>query len=141
MSYFLKRRGINFAEVKKIASILLLFLYVFGSTDAYQLLKLPALVQHYAYHRQMNPDLALTDFWQIHYNSPIVIDDDFDKDMRLPFKTTQVEFSQTIQIIAPPNTNSVEVLPVFKDPYQVVYDEVIPQFLNNKSIFQPPRFV
>ena len=123
-------------------AIILLFLYVFGSTDAYQLLKLPSFVQHYQYHQQINSELSFISFLQIHYNNgPVVVDNDFNKDMQLPFKTTQVEFSNTINIIVPPNTISVETIPAYKGARHLVYSEVIPQHLSDKSIFQPPRFL
>lgn len=125
--------------MKKMAAILLVSLYFFGSTDAYQLLKLPQFVQHYCLHKQQNSRLTLADFLQIHYNGSIVIDDDFDKDMQLPFKTTQVEFSQTINIIAPPVNYSVQATPAFSNAGFLIYNEVIPSFLNDRSVFQPPR--
>src|SRR5581483_4420522 len=120
---FCETNIIYIRKVKKAISIFLLSLYFFGSTDAYQLMKLPQFIEHYKYHRQINPDLSLSDFLQIHYNGTLVIDDDFDKDMQLPFKTTQVEFSQTINIIVPPVTNFVQALPVFETTRYLAFNE------------------
>lgn len=117
----------------------MLLLYTFGSTDAYQLLKLPRFVQHYLIHKQQNNNLTLADFFQIHYTSPLVIDDDFDKDMQLPFKTTETAFSQTMNIIIPLNNYTVQATPAFSNAGFLIYNEVVPSFLNDKSIFQPPR--
>lgn len=127
--------------MKKAVSIFLFSLYFFGSTDAYQLLKAPQFVEHYKYHRHINPELSFSDFLQIHYNGKLVVDDDFDKDMQLPFKTTQVEFSQTMNIIVPPVTNCVQTFPVFETTRYLAFNQVIPHFLNNAAIFQPPRVI
>ena len=38
--------------VEKVIAILLMSVYLFGTTEAYQALKLPLLVQHYFKHKQ-----------------------------------------------------------------------------------------
>ena len=127
--------------VKKLAAILLVSLYIFGSTDAYQFLKLPQFIQHYLLHRQQNNELSLSSFLQIHYNNgPVVIDDDFDKDMQLPFKTAESVFSRTVNIIVPVTNCSVQFEPVFSCPDFFTGDEIVPDFFSGKPVFQPPRF-
>jgi len=126
--------------VRKSIAIFLFALYTFGATDAYQLMKLPLFVQHYLYHKAMNQSLSVKDFLQIHYNDgPLVIDDDFQQDMQLPFKTTEVEFSQIIHIVIPPQS---PVLLIAEGEYKSNYTNYIHQLdlqLNIHSIFQPPR--
>ena len=128
-------------KMKKIAAIFLLSLYLFGSTDAYQLLKLPQFISHYRLHRQQNSDLSLSAFLQVHYNNgPLVIDDDFEKDMQLPFKTTECDFSRTVNVIVPVATASLLFKPALSAPEFLTLDQVIPETLSGKSVFQPPRF-
>ncbi len=51
-----------------------------------QLLKVPVLVEHFREHNAENSTMSLWDFMVIHYASKRVIDDDYEKDMKLPFK-------------------------------------------------------
>lgn len=70
--------------MKKVISILLLSLYLVSTTELYQLLKIPDLIEHYCEHRALNPDMSLTAFLRAHYNHPVK-DRDYGKDQRLPF--------------------------------------------------------
>lgn len=70
--------------MKKLISILLLFLYLVSTTELYQLLKIPELVEHYIEHKELNPDMTLTAFLRAHYDHPVK-DKDYGKDQRLPF--------------------------------------------------------
>lgn len=70
--------------MKKLISILLLFLYLVSTTELYQLLKIPELVEHYIEHKELNPDMTLTAFLRTHYDHPVK-DGDYGKDQRLPF--------------------------------------------------------
>lgn len=128
-------------NLRKFLSIFLLSLYIFGATDAYQLLKIPLFIQHYKCHKSQNPELTIAGFFQIHYNDgPLVIDEDFQQDMQLPFKTTQVAFSQVLNIIVPPHPSFAENALREK---AVVYNAYVERFDLKKavySIFQPPRF-
>jgi len=70
--------------VKKLISILLLSLYLVSTTELYQLLKIPTLVEHYWEHKNMNPDMPVIAFLKAHYDHPAK-DGDFGKDQKLPF--------------------------------------------------------
>ena len=48
-----------FKVVKKFITISLITLYLLGATEAYQLLKLPYLVEHYKTHKQFNKEMVL----------------------------------------------------------------------------------
>ncbi len=125
--------------MKQFLAIFFLSLYLFGSTDAYQLLKLPKFIEHYREHRQTNPELSFADFLLIHYNGTLVIDADFQEDMQLPFKTTQVEFSNTVTLIVP----AIAVLKFI--PAQpvnnnfITCNDIVPSIYKCNAIFQPPR--
>lgn len=126
--------------MKKYASIFLLSLYVFGATDAYQLLKLPVFIQHYITHKQQNPALSIAGFLQIHYNDGLlVVDDDFEQDMQLPFKTSQVSFGHSNNIIIPSFTPihlfSIEA---YREDF-FNYKQQLHCLLDKNSIFQPPK--
>ncbi|MEP6847205.1 MAG: hypothetical protein ABI861_14435 [Panacibacter sp.] len=126
--------------MKKWSAIFFLSLYLFGSTDAYQLLKLPLFVQHYLLHKAENSSLSISGFLQIHYNDGLlVVDDDFDQDMQLPFKTTPVVFSQTTSIILPALTIINFCYPEKYHDDFINYKQQLNCLLNLHSIFQPPR--
>ncbi|HRH48463.1 MAG TPA: hypothetical protein PLP23_06920 [Panacibacter sp.] len=125
--------------MKKGLSILLIAVYMFGATDAYQLLKIPALINHFIVHRTENHDITFAQFFEMHYNGKITIDADFEKDMQLPFKTHETECCISIATVLPapvqlkfktPETVSVE--------YNILNDDV-PAYLIPAAIFQPPR--
>lgn len=59
-------------------------LYLVSTTELYQLLKVPTLVEHYFEHTTLNPDMSMTAFFRTHYNHPVK-DGDFGKDQKLPF--------------------------------------------------------
>lgn len=125
--------------LKKTTGILLLCIYLFGATDAYQLLKLPLLVTHYEQHKHENPGITLMQFFKMHYTGEIKIDSDFQQDMQLPFKTHETECCLTLNIIVPPQIQVIQQLPepVTKE-YTLLNDDV-PSSLITQSIFQPPR--
>ncbi|HRI21265.1 MAG TPA: hypothetical protein PLA68_09925 [Panacibacter sp.] len=125
--------------MKQFVAIFLFSLYLFGSTDAYQLLKLPKLIEHYRLHRQLNAELSLADFLLIHYNGTLVIDSDYEQDMQLPFKTTQVEFSNTVSLVVPAPTVVKQVIMQPLENNFIICNDSVPSLYNSNAVFQPPR--
>lgn len=113
--------------------------YMFGATDAYQLLKIPMLINHFIVHRTENPDITFAQFFEMHYNGKITIDADFEQDMKLPFKTHETECCINIATVLPTPVQfkfkNAEPVPV---EYNILNDDV-PAYLMPSSIFQPPR--
>ena len=70
--------------MKKVISILLLSLYLISTTEVYELLKIPTLIEHYWEHKKLNPEMTLTAFLKTHYENPVK-DGDYGKDQKLPF--------------------------------------------------------
>lgn len=70
--------------MKKLISILFLSLYLVSTTELYQLLKIPTLVEHYLEHKKFNPDMPFEAFIKTHYDHPVK-DGDYGTDQRLPF--------------------------------------------------------
>lgn len=125
--------------MRKWAIIGLLALYVFGTTDAYQLLKLPIMVQHFVEHRKEDPSIGLLAFLRMHYADKMVVDDDFSRDMQLPFKTTDACcIAATVSM--PAQWVSIEVPhPVVVQQKFFLFDESVDYSLVHGDIFQPPR--
>jgi hypothetical protein len=127
--------------VKKILTCLFISLYIIGTTELSQLLKIGYFIEHYIEHKSVNENLSLLEFIDIHYLQPTVIDDDYSEDMQLPFKThndchsysnyaadIKQEFSITTPLIEYSANHKAYINP-----------NNISQYLD--EIFQPPRIV
>ncbi|MCA6438771.1 MAG: hypothetical protein ACRCSM_03340 [Sediminibacterium sp.] len=128
--------------MKKALAILSLSIYLFGATEAYQLLKLPLFIKHYIIHKSANKHISIAGFIKIHYLDPLVVDDDFDQDMRLPFKTHE-SVSCTITAISLPTERMVIDIPFTASlpARNFFFKEVNYSFDHLPTIFQPPRIV
>ena len=126
--------------MKRTLAILAFSIYLFGATDAYQLLKLPLFIKHFIIHQKENPSLSLAGFIKIHYLDPLVIDDDFDQDMQLPFKTHETDGCMISGISIPIQKIAIEVPSEIVAPIIYSTMEESPYFfLPMVNIFQPPR--
>jgi len=125
--------------MKKAISIFFLSIYLLSTTEAYQLLKLPVVFEHFDEHRALNKHISFMQFLEMHYLHGDPQNADYDRDMQLPFKscngcispiTASLTHMQPISVEVPVEMNSSEEL---AEP-----DSFIPStFLNN--IWQPPR--
>lgn len=70
--------------MKKLISILLLSLYLVSTTELYQFLKIPVLIEHYMEHKELNPVITFNTFLKMHYHNPVK-DSDYQRDQQLPF--------------------------------------------------------
>jgi hypothetical protein len=120
-------------------SIILLALYLFGATEAYQLLKLPLLAIHFVQHCKEDPNMTLAGFLDMHYAGEMVYDDDWQDDMQLPFKTCQHgELSSMATITAEPLILPIPLIHEDND----VFTPHLPSLYGITKvtkIFQPPR--
>lgn len=62
-------------------------MFLLASTPMGELLKLPLLVHHMITHMVEDPQMSLVEFFDMHYDQGIVIDEDYHQDMQLPFKS------------------------------------------------------
>jgi hypothetical protein len=130
-----------FEKLKKRTTILLLIIYLIGATEAYQLLKLPALVVHFMQHSREDPEMTLELFFEMHYAGQQAMDADWQQDMQLPFKSHEDGSNLTPLSYFPPapleyhsEQNVPETIALFGMP-----GHFIPvRFM--ADIFQPPRF-
>jgi hypothetical protein len=79
--------------VKKNISVFFLSIYLLSTTQLSELLKLPLLIQHFTEHQKETKDISFLIFLKMHYFNGDPKDADYDKDMKLPFKTTHVNTS------------------------------------------------
>lgn len=127
--------------MKKAIPIFFLAIYLLSTTQLIELLKLPILFEHYREHSQINKNLSIIAFLDIHYAQPTIIDDDYDKDMQLPFKSLDCfsnvltfYFNQVQLLGLSPKVQYTSSTSSFNS-YQFFYSSA---FLS--SIWQPPKF-
>lgn len=126
--------------MRKAATIFLTALYILGATEAYQLLKLPFLFEHYKTHQKFDQQLSFSKFIDIHYFTTATYDSDYQQDMQLPFKSS----NRTVSLL---NFDSYFIAKLFIEPIvfftsqkkHLLYNDR--DYASNKldNIFQPPR--
>ncbi len=129
--------------MKKYVSIFLLTIFLFSATEVHQFLKLPSLVEHFSEHKLQNTDISFFDFLYLHYMIANVYDADYDKDMKLPFKTCDhIGFTSPILLHAKQLfiSNYVQLL-IPTELASKIFEQ--PNFISStylSSIWQPPKF-
>ncbi|HRI01052.1 MAG TPA: hypothetical protein PK006_08370 [Saprospiraceae bacterium] len=115
-------------------------IYLMGATPLVQLFKIPQLIQHYNKHLAEDQDLTLKEFLVLHYFNENPFDDDYNEDMKLPFKQIESSFNFTLYV------NTTTQLGEFfnpKIPEQNQSQYVLSSFVISNtylnSIWQPPR--
>lgn len=63
-------------------------MYLLSVTEMHQLLKLPVVFEHYAEHQLEDASIGFLEFLDMHYMHGSPQDDDYERDMQLPFKTS-----------------------------------------------------
>jgi hypothetical protein len=103
------------------------------------LLKLPLLVEHFIEHREENKNITLWQLLHIHYGMGDVKDGDYDKDMKLPFKTHDNCVTALSSVYLPSAKVSIEKPIQFlqKESFVKKDQSLLTSFLSN--IWQPPR--
>lgn len=126
--------------MRKATTIFLTMLYILGATEAYQLLKLPFLFEHYKTHQKFNQQLTFSKFIDIHYFTTATYDSDYQQDMQLPFKSS----NRTVSLL---NFDSYFIAKLFLEPIVFITSQKEHQLYNDRdyasnkldNIFQPPR--
>ena len=115
-------------------------LYLLGATEAYQLLKMPYLIEHYKTHKQFNHELSFSTFIDIHYFENQTYDSDYQQDMQLPFKSSNrtISLLNFVSLFVPKQTLQPLHLERLSKNY-ILFDDK--KHLSNalKNIFQPPK--
>ena len=133
---------LTFAMLKKIIPILLLTIYIFGATSFSQLLRIHHFISHYQEHKQHDKQINFTDFFIIHYVNEPIKDEDYDKDMKLPFKS-DIPSSYSIAICQNEQTKSFDTQTTYLTVKQDfnLYDSSFLSALYLATIWQPPKSI
>jgi len=132
----------TFDLLRKFVAILFLSVFLFTNTELRQLLKFPVLVEHYFEHKEKNGHLTIWQFLHMHYASGDTPDADYDKDMKLPFKSHADCAHNTFSVCLPQQHFSIQVRPpVFFEGGQFFpANELFLPSAHLAAIWQPPRY-
>ena len=130
----------TFGKLKKTSAIFFFIIYLFSTTEAHQLLKLPLIFEHFSEHQKENKQITITEFLKIHYLNPTVKDKDYDKDMQLPFKSADDCISAISPAFVPVTIQHNAAEPIDISPEKIFFlkDQfLLSSYLSN--IWQPPK--
>lgn len=114
-----------------------------ATTELYQLLKLPFLIEHFVKHKEQNNDITLVEFLFLHYAHGDVKDADYEEDMKLPFKSHSNAVNSIImdavantvlKMVVQPKPNFVPLRVI------ITLKEVFFASSYYSNIWQPPKF-
>jgi hypothetical protein len=125
--------------VKRFSAILLLSVTLFTQTELHQLLKLPVLVQHFIEHRAENKDISIADFIILHYFSGNPRDKDYERDMQLPFKTSDCTALAAVAVIPSQPVSIIQPEAVINTSYPAINNNCS-HCSRTSDIWQPPKF-
>ncbi len=126
--------------MKKYVTLFLIFTYLFSMTELHQILKAPLLVEHYYEHND-SKELSVLTFLEMHYLNGNVKDADYEKDMKLPFKSFQDNHPNVV-LHLPETTdffNFIGFSLTEQKPYCIKNQVNTSNFLT--SIWQPPKTI
>ena len=101
---------------------------------------MPLLVEHFIEHRHENKDITLYQFLYIHYAMGDVKDADYDKDMKLPFKSHDNCVANVVTVYPPVQKISIIEPVPFSEKHHFYFSETFIPSLFLANIWQPPRF-
>ncbi len=104
------------------------------------MVKIPVLVEHFIEHREENRAITLWQFLYIHYAMGDVKDADYDKDMKLPFKSHDncVSATSNVYILFSESFFIPQPKQILQEKTFAIKEEfLLTCFLPN--IWQPPR--
>ena len=126
--------------MKNAIVLFLISLYLLGATEAYQLLKVPFLVEHYRTHQQYDNGISFSKFIKMHYFQQQTYDSDYQQDMQLPFKSSNrtVSLLNFISLLVPKQP-AIPAMVFDTRKLFLLFDDGKHVSLNHGTIFQPPR--
>jgi hypothetical protein len=127
--------------VKKSASIFLLTIYLFANTQFCELIKIGVFINHFVEHQYENEEITISRFVVIHYFSGNVMDDDYDRDMELPFKSHDISPAFSVVLLTSPIEYSlIKTVRFSKRDFNFYKFSHLPSSYLSE-IWQPPKYL
>jgi len=126
-------------SVKRVLINITLILVFLCSASAGQLLKLPILVSHYLEHEHRDHDIGFIQFLSMHYWGEDANDNDHDRDMQLPFKSSPNHCCNQLPSLPVTTGPVIRQFAVSTNHEFALLNEL--NFVNPSlsSLFRPPR--
>jgi len=127
--------------LKKISAILFLFVFLSANTAFGQLLKLPALIQHYQLHisAKEEHDHDFLDFIKDHYSNAYAQGVPSHDHQNLPFKYNDCAGASLVLILPLYNSPVIDVLNIQIDKHKIPLSQKDYSSTSPDNIWQPPR--
>ncbi|MBY0536484.1 MAG: hypothetical protein K2P88_11585 [Chitinophagaceae bacterium] len=125
--------------MRKALGIFFLVIYSFSFSEFHQLMKIPAFIQHYTQHSKNDPSLSVLDFIKIHYKGIFEVDDDYQQDQQLPFRSSDCMVYSVSICEAPVLFFEVSPNPPVIQKQFFPHDESAEHLACLRDVFQPPR--
>jgi hypothetical protein len=103
-----------------------------------QLLKMPVFIAHYHEHQVRDAGTTVWGFIKEHYQGKFIVDDDFQRDNQLPFRTANFVLNTTVIFAPPVPIELPESVSIYKKEFTLSNDSDN-LFSSLQDIFQPPR--
>lgn len=124
--------------MKRYLTIFCFATIVVAGTELHQLFKLPVFVQHFYEHQQEDKNISLLRFIIIHYFSGNPKDSDYNRDMQLPFKTTDCSSTITLAALTHPSFTNERLVFIVANNYPALKNNTFPSS-HLSDIWQPPK--
>jgi hypothetical protein len=125
--------------MRKCTAILLLSIFLFANTEIHELGKIGAFIGHFQEHRSADPEISLLEFIHLHYFNGNVHDEDYARDMQLPFKV--IDCAAPAFVFMMPLEAELTLSPVLAEVERSVLPAQQSSFLSSypSDIWQPPK--
>lgn len=126
--------------MKNFIVILFLSSYLYSTTQLSELLKIDVLIEHFVEHSKKDINLSFWEFLSMHYANGEVKDADYNKDMKLPYKTLDTYNYASITICTPIHDFKFQnntTLKLYKTPSYKYNFSFHSNF--HSAIWQPPK--
>lgn len=117
----------------------MLSLYLLSTTELYQFLKIPILVEHFIDHKNQNNTLTLVEFLKMHYDNPVK-DADYEQDQKLPFVLHSEHMVVVFTIIPRLYIDFKTQDVILSNDRVVAYDDLFLDVDYFNAIWQPPKY-
>lgn len=137
LTYFI----INFAVLRKLATIVFLSVFLCANTEVGQLLKIPVLVHHYfEHHHDRDDTLSFLGFLHKHYSEEDNHSSHNSEHERLPFKSHDAGFSQIVFVYQSPVSFEFRtVVPTGTKDQRSPFNVAFNVSSHLAKIWQPPK--
>jgi hypothetical protein len=125
--------------MQRLTASFFLFIFLFANTALRELAKIDAFISHYAEHKANDQEITVLEFIAIHYFSGNIVDDDYSRDMQLPFKTTDCNSPIPSIVIALPDFPDLKICAIIESGLLPLYDQSLLPSLHTDDIWQPPK--